>query len=108
MVRGTVTDPDERQGRGQGWPFPSLHSFHSGAGFRAARSSQGRAVSQARRERTLYGEDRSEIMAQGRKGRHTTTAPQQFPYPKNEALLAKIGIGEGEEKSGFIFVTEVH
>jgi hypothetical protein len=84
MVRGTVTDPDQRQGRGQWWPFPTLHSFHSGAGFRAARSRQGRAAFQARRERTLYGEDRSEIMA--REGKDDT--PQQhhnnFPIPRTK------------------------
>jgi hypothetical protein len=44
-------------------------SFFSpgGAGFAAARSGQGRAVVQARRERTLDGEDRGECIVWGRK-----------------------------------------
>ena len=39
------------------------------SGFAAARSGQGRAVFQARRERTLDGEDRGESIVWGGKGR---------------------------------------
>jgi hypothetical protein len=47
-------------------------SFSSMAerGFAAARSGQGRAVLQARRERTLDGEDRGECIVWGGKGRN--------------------------------------
>jgi hypothetical protein len=39
-----------------------------------------------------------------------TTAPQQFPYLSSRTRTpgGRIGIGEGKEKSCFIFVTEVY
>ena len=46
------------------FPFPPWRN-----GFAAARSGQGRAVLQARRERTLDGEDRGECIVWGGKGR---------------------------------------
>ncbi len=53
------------------------------SGFAAARSGQGRAVFQARRERTLDGEDRGESIVSGGKGRALDGA--KLPTPAEEA-----------------------